>query len=43
LEGDSAAWLVRKQRVRSQLRQNNYPNWDIVMPLSDPERRGYRR
>ena len=42
LEGDSAAWLVRKQRVRSQLRQNNYPNWDIVMPLSDPERRGYR-
>ncbi len=42
LEGDSAAWLVRKQRVRSQLRQNNYPNWDIVMPLSDPELRGYR-
>lgn len=42
LEGDSVAWLVRKQRVRSQLRQNNYPNWDIVMPLSDPERRGYR-
>ncbi len=43
LEGDSAAWLARKQRVRSQLRQNNFPNWDIIMPLSDPEHRGYRR
>ena len=42
LEGDSSEWVLRKERVRSQLRQNNFPNWDIVMPLSDPERRGYR-
>ena len=42
LEGDSSEWVLRKERVRSQLRQNNYHNWDIVMPLSDPERRGYR-
>jgi len=42
LEGDSSAWLIRTQRVRNQLRKNNYPNWEIVMPLSDPEGRGYR-
>jgi len=42
LEGDSSLFNDRKRRVQNQLRQNNYPNWEIVMPLSDPEYRGYR-
>jgi hypothetical protein len=39
LEGDTYIHTQRRERVNAQLKQNNFPNWDIVMPLSDPRNR----
>lgn len=41
LEGDSLQLRARESKVNNRLKQNNFPNWDIIMPLSDPEHRGY--
>jgi hypothetical protein len=39
LEGDRREFEKRDTVFRDRLRQNNFPNWEIKMPLSDPEHR----
>jgi hypothetical protein len=39
LEGDRREFEKRNTVFRDRLRQNNFPNWEIKMPLSDPEHR----